>query len=183
MDTSEYKEKYSFLQNTCHLYDLLNSSLFYQIKRDIFTDNIIKKIFSEFESRASEFGYQKNCTYYSYYIDTKEPQNTIKLNNFVDNIKCVPKEETQEVISAKDDNTVEGGITGTFGGTGFSLLALYKFSPFGPILRSRLQSWKRNNNLDGEQELFSDRTGNHNTYPDDGISYTISFAIIYRIII
>lgn len=67
----------------------LNSRLFYQIKPDIFTNDIIKKIFNELKSRASEFYYRENCPYYSYNIFTKESHDIIKLDNFLDNINTI----------------------------------------------------------------------------------------------
>ncbi|SBT74489.1 hypothetical protein POWCR01_000222300 [Plasmodium ovale] len=95
--------------------------------------------------------------------------------------KCAPNVEERAVMSVagnnsrNGDSTVVGGVTGTLVGTCFSLLALYKFSPFGPMLRSRLQSWNRKNSvLDKEKEFSIDGTGNHNTYSDD-MEYHIQY--------
>ncbi|SBT83044.1 PIR protein [Plasmodium ovale] len=108
--------------------------------------------------------------------------NEIKISNNITSLispekgylsECQP-EEAEEIISGKDSNPVVGGVTGTLAGTCLSLLALYKFSPFGPMLRSRMESWKRNNNLDGEQELLFDGTGNLNTYSDN-MEYHIQY--------
>ncbi|SBT58557.1 hypothetical protein POVWA2_097760 [Plasmodium ovale wallikeri] len=93
--------------------------------------------------------------------------NNITSLNFKENKyleKCQP-EEFEKVISVKDDKHVVGGITGTLIVRGLSLLDLYRISLVGPMLRSRLQSWNRNNGvLDKEHELLFDESENNNTY-------------------
>ncbi|SBS82100.1 PIR Superfamily Protein [Plasmodium ovale curtisi] len=89
--------------------------------------------------------------------------------------ECAPKDEAKVLISGKDDNRVVGGVTGTLAGACLSLLTLYKYSPVGSMLRSRLQSWnQKDNNLDEEQELLFDGTGNNNIYSDD-MTYHIQY--------
>ncbi|SBT59529.1 PIR Superfamily Protein [Plasmodium ovale wallikeri] len=78
-------------------------------------------------------------TYISYLPGGSQISNKIESVTFTEKEylgECAPSEEAETVTSDKVDNPVVGG-----------------YSPVGPILRSRLQSWNRkNSNLDEEQE-------------------------------